>query len=108
MNNNEIDFKNYNWDEAIKNYKESSFGLKKWCEMNNVPFSKMKYHLYKVKYISKKADSKPKAKMVKVIPAQSNRTSGSITLELGKAKISIDHQTDMKLVASLLEVINNA
>lgn len=108
MNNNEIDFKDYNWDEAIKSYKESGVGLKKWCEMNNIPFSKMKYHLYEVKYISKKDDSKPEKKMIKVIPAQTINTNSSITLELGKAKINIDHQTDMKLVASLLEVINNA
>lgn len=97
---------NINWDELKKQYKESGIGLKRWCDLNNVSFNKMKYQLYGSKNYKTHHQSTEAASLIKVIPAKQEEAKSTIDINIGKASITVDDSTNLQLLSKLMEVLS--
>lgn len=96
---------NINWDKLKKQYKESGIGLKKWCELNNVSFNKMKYQMYDAKKYKTHHQSTKAASLIKVIPAKQEPVKNTIDINIGKASITVDDSTNLQLLSKVMEVL---
>lgn len=97
-----------NWDDLKEQYKESGIGLRRWCELNDVSFNKMRYQLYQADNFNKrknKAKATKTTALIKVIPAKHEPVNNTIDINIGKASITVDDSTNLQLLSKLMEVL---
>jgi len=97
---------NIDWEELKEQYKKSGIGLKRWCELNNVPFNKMRYQLYGSKNYKTHHQSSKTASLIKVIPTKQEPVKSVIDINIGKATITVDDSTNLQLLAKVMEVLS--
>ena len=97
------------WNERIRQYRESGLSLKKWCNSTGVSYYSMKNHIYKTGKVSseKTADESPES--VQFIPVTVDRqihSDSSVRLSIrNDISISIDHDTNLDLVRKIIEAL---
>ena len=95
------------WQDRIRDFKESPLSLAKWCKLNDVKFSAMRYRLYQ-----KPLQKRDKQEVVEFIPAklvspeESIPKQSLINLHIGSVEILVNDSTDLTLLKKIVEVLS--